>query len=148
MGRSSSAILRRARSRRCRRRCSPNSSAGRRQPKVVAPELCLLLTQSRTGCGLSAASIAAGDATRPPRAVLSCAVAFLDPPYGSGRAAPALSALAAGGWLTPDALVVIEVAAREDLPLSAGFTLMDERVYGAARLVFLRRERDSTGDQR
>jgi len=94
------------------------------------------------------AHIVAGDATRPPRAALSCAVAFLDPPYRSLLAAPALSALAAGGWLTPDALVVIEVAAREDLPLSAGFTLMDERVYGAARLVFLRRERASTGDQR
>jgi len=94
------------------------------------------------------AQIVVGDATRPPRAVLSCAVAFLDPPYRSLLAAPALSALAAGGWLTPDALVVIEVAAREDLPLSAGFTLMDERVSGAARLVFLRRERASTGDQR
>src|SRR2546429_9061094 len=94
------------------------------------------------------AHIVAGDATRPPRAVLSCAVAFLDPPYRSLLAAPALSALAAGGSLTPDALVVIEVAAREDLPLSAGFTLIDERGYGAARLVFLRRERASTGDQR
>ena len=94
------------------------------------------------------AQIIAGDATRPPRAAFACAIAFLDPPYRSLLAAPALSALAAGGWLTPDALVVIEVAAREDLPLSAGFTLMDERVYGAARLVFLRRERASTGDQR
>jgi len=84
--------------------------------------------------------IVAGDATRPPRAALACAVAFLDPPYRSGLAAPALTALAAAGWLTRDALVVIEVAAREDLPPTAGFGLIDERVYGAARLVFLRRE--------
>src|SRR6266568_526527 len=54
------------------------------------------------------AHIVAGDATRPPRAVFACAVAFLDPPYHSGLAAPALSALAAAGWLAPDALVVIE----------------------------------------
>src|SRR5712692_9893484 len=94
------------------------------------------------------AHIAAGDATRPPRAVFACAVAFLDPPYHSGLAAPALGALAAAGWLTPDALVVTEVAAREDLPLPAGFIIMDERTYGAARLVFLRRERAPTGDQR
>ena len=86
------------------------------------------------------AQIVRGDATRPPRATFACAVAFLDPPYGSGLAAPALGALAAAGWLTEDALVVIEVAAREDLPMPAGFTLLDERVYGAARLVFLRRE--------
>src|SRR5947209_2632898 len=59
--------------------------------------------------GTDRAQIGAGDATRPPRAVLSCAVAFLAPPYGSGRAAPALSALAAGGWLTPEAFVAIAV---------------------------------------
>jgi 16S rRNA (guanine966-N2)-methyltransferase len=94
------------------------------------------------------AHIVAGDATRPPRAALACAVAFLDPPYRSGLAAPALGALAAAGWLTPDALVVIEVAAREDLPPTAGFSLIDERIYGAARLVFLRRERAPSGEQR
>ena len=93
------------------------------------------------------AQIVAGDATRPPRAAFACAVAFLDPPYHSGLAGLAVAALAAVGWLTPDALVVIEVAAREELPLPAGFTLMDERVYGAARLVFVRRERAPTGDQ-
>ena len=94
------------------------------------------------------AQIVAGDATRPPRAPLACGVAFLDPPYHSGLAAPALAALAAAGWLTPDALIVIEVAAREDLPPVTGFILIDQRVYGAARLVFLRRERASKGDQR
>ena len=94
------------------------------------------------------AHIITGDATRPPRAVFACALAFLDPPYGSGLAAPALSALAAAGWLAPDALVVIEVAAREELPLPPGFTRIDERAYGAARLVFLRRERAPTGGER
>ena len=91
--------------------------------------------------------IVAGDATRPPRAAFACALAFLDPPYHSGLAASALSALAAAGWLTPDALIVIEVAAREELLLPEGFTFMDERVYGAARIVFLRGERAPTGDR-
>jgi len=80
-----------------------------------------------------------GDATRPPRGMVACAVAFLDPPYGSGLAGPAVTALAAAGWLTADALVVIETAAREEAPPGDGFTLLDDRVYGAARLVFLRR---------
>jgi 16S rRNA (guanine966-N2)-methyltransferase len=92
--------------------------------------------------------IIAGDARRPPRAAFACAVAFLDPPYWSGLAGPALGALATAGWLTADALAIVEVAAREELPLPAGFSIMDERVYGAARLVFLRRERTPTGDQR
>src|SRR3954452_14289167 len=94
------------------------------------------------------AHIVAGDATRPPRAVLVCSVAFLDPPYRSGLAGPALSALAATGWLAPDALAVVEVAAREELPAPAGFAVIDERVYGAARLVFLRYNGAITGGER
>jgi 16S rRNA (guanine966-N2)-methyltransferase len=94
------------------------------------------------------AQIVAGDATRPPRAAFACAVAFLDPPYRSGLAPPALGALAAAGWLSADALVAVEVAAREELPRPDGFIILDERVYGAARLVFLRRERAPTGDPR
>src|SRR5215208_1710821 len=33
------------------------------------------------------AHLVAGDATRPPRAAMRCALAFLDPPYGSGLGA-------------------------------------------------------------
>ena len=91
------------------------------------------------------ARILPGDAIRPPRGEIACAIAFLDPPYASGLAGPALAALTAAGWLAPDGLAVIETAAREKLAPPAGFTLVDERVYGAARLVFLRRER-ATGD--
>jgi 16S rRNA (guanine966-N2)-methyltransferase len=78
-----------------------------------------------------------GDASRPPRAISGCAVAFLDPPYRSGLAAPALAALAAAGWLPPGALAIVELAAREELAPPPGFTILDERKYGAARLVFL-----------
>jgi 16S rRNA (guanine966-N2)-methyltransferase len=91
------------------------------------------------------AHIVPGDATQPLGAGSSCALAFLDPPYHSGLAAPALGALAARGWLAPDALAVVETAAREELAPPAGFILLDERIYGAARLVFLRRQ-DSMGE--
>ena len=80
------------------------------------------------------------DALRPPPAAAPCALAFLDPPYGEDLAAPALAALAEAGWLAPEALVVVEVAARQGLGLPAGFTLLEERRYGAARLAFLRFE--------
>jgi 16S rRNA (guanine966-N2)-methyltransferase len=84
------------------------------------------------------AHVIAGDATRPPRASIACAVAFLDPPYKSGLAAPALAALAQAGWLAPEALIAVETGAREGLAPPAGFVLLDKRVYGAAPLVFLR----------
>lgn len=79
-----------------------------------------------------------GDATRPPRASGACSLAFLDPPYRETAAAPALTALAAAGWLAEDALAVVEIAAAATLAPPPGFTLLDERRYGAARLVFLR----------
>jgi 16S rRNA (guanine966-N2)-methyltransferase len=86
------------------------------------------------------ATLLPGDATRPPRAAAPAALAFLDPPYGEELAAPALAALAAGGWLALGALVIVEVAKRQDLTPPPGFTFLDERRYGAARFVFLRRE--------
>jgi 16S rRNA (guanine966-N2)-methyltransferase len=94
------------------------------------------------------AHVVGGDATRPPRAPFACTLAFLDPPYRSGLAGPALTALAADGWLAPDALAVVEIAAAEEFPSPAGFARLDERIYGAARLVFLRREPAPTGEQR
>jgi 16S rRNA (guanine966-N2)-methyltransferase len=85
-----------------------------------------------------AAAVLPVDARRPPRAGAPCALAFLDPPYGEDLAAPALTALAAAGWLAPGALVVVEVAAKQTLAAPDGLALLDERRYGAARLVFLR----------
>jgi 16S rRNA (guanine966-N2)-methyltransferase len=85
------------------------------------------------------ARIVPGDATRPPRAPSAYALVFLDPPYRSGLAAAALTALDAAGWLAPESLAVVELAAREELVPPIRFFLVDERVYGAARLVFLRR---------
>jgi 16S rRNA (guanine966-N2)-methyltransferase len=63
---------------------------------------------------------------------------FLDPPYRSNLAAPALEGLARGGWLAVGARVVVELAARDDLDPPPGFTLEDERRYGSAKFLFLR----------
>ena len=43
------------------------------------------------------------------------ALAFLDPPYGQGLAAPALASLVEGGWLEPNALCVVEEAAKAEI---------------------------------
>lgn len=62
---------------------------------------------------------------------------FLDPPYGKGLGEAALAKLGAGGWTTPDALIVFECGA-EEAPATLGFDCLDERVYGAAKVLFLR----------
>jgi 16S rRNA (guanine966-N2)-methyltransferase len=65
-------------------------------------------------------------------------LAFLDPPYGRGLPAPALHALASGGWLAPGALVIVEEAADAPVEAPAGFEEIDRRVYGDTRVLFLR----------
>lgn len=82
------------------------------------------------------------DATRlgaPPRlARAPAALAFLDPPYAADVAGAVLDALRAHGWLGPGALAVAEVAAAAPLAPPAGYAIVDERTYGAGRVVFLR----------
>jgi 16S rRNA (guanine966-N2)-methyltransferase len=63
---------------------------------------------------------------------------FLDPPYRKGLAVPALGALRDGGWLTPEALVVVEEAADAELPAPAGYVELERRSYDDTQVVFLR----------
>jgi 16S rRNA (guanine966-N2)-methyltransferase len=63
-------------------------------------------------------------------------LAFLDPPYHQGLATPALAALAAGGWLSPTALAVVEEHAKAEILAPEGLALIDERVYGDTKLAF------------
>lgn len=75
----------------------------------------------------------------PPRAAEApCALAFLDPPYGAGLLVPALQGLGARGWLAEGAVVVAEMGAKESFEPPRGFTLLQERAYGAAKVAFLR----------
>jgi len=65
-------------------------------------------------------------------------LAFLDPPYAKGLGEQALQRLAEGGWLAPEAVVVFERGVSEPPFDVAGFTDLDVRDYGAARVHFLR----------
>ena len=89
-----------------------------------------------------AARIHRRDATdlgpRPASAGAPFDLAFLDPPYAAGLGEHALTALADGGWLNPDALCVLERGAGEPPFTVANFELLDRRVYGAAEVGFLR----------
>ena len=77
------------------------------------------------------------DARHPGPAPWAATLAFLDPPYGSGFATEALAALAAQEWLAPGAVAVVEMAADETWLPPPGFTPLDERRYGKAKLTFL-----------
>ena len=64
---------------------------------------------------------------------------FLDPPYRSEQAVPALTALAHTGWLKSGAIATVELASTEDMLPPPGFTTIDERRYGLAKILILRR---------
>ncbi len=62
---------------------------------------------------------------------------FLDPPYGKGLGEKALTNAASNGWLTPDALIILEEG--QTLSPPAGFQQRDQRRYGGTYLHILER---------
>ncbi len=67
-------------------------------------------------------------------------LAFLDPPYGKGLGEQALARLIEGNWLKPGATVVFERGSDEPEIETSGYARLDARDYGAARVLFLRRD--------
>jgi len=65
-------------------------------------------------------------------------LAFLDPPYGRGLAEAALASARAGGWLTPDALIMVEEAASAGFAAPAGFDELERRRYDDTAVIVLR----------
>jgi 16S rRNA (guanine966-N2)-methyltransferase len=65
-------------------------------------------------------------------------LAFLDPPYGKGLAEQALASARAGGWLVPDALIVVEEAKKSAFAAPKGFSEIERRSYDDTEFVVLR----------
>jgi 16S rRNA (guanine966-N2)-methyltransferase len=61
---------------------------------------------------------------------------FCDPPYGRELAGPALASCADGGWLKPDALVIVEENASATLNWPTGFKDLERRTYGDTQVAF------------
>ena len=63
------------------------------------------------------------------------------PVVGSGEvdvAAAALAALASRGWIGDGAVCIVELAINDGITLPTGFTLLDDRRYGKARLLVVK----------
>jgi 16S rRNA (guanine966-N2)-methyltransferase len=63
---------------------------------------------------------------------------FLDPPYAKKLAEKALASLRDGGWLTSDALLVVEEAKAAEFAVPDGFAELERRVYDDTEFVFLK----------
>jgi 16S rRNA (guanine966-N2)-methyltransferase len=79
------------------------------------------------------------DATRlgPVHPVEPFSLVFLDPPYGRNLAELALVSAHTGGWLLPDALVVVEEAT-DAFKTPDGFEELERRPYDDSELTILR----------
>jgi 16S rRNA (guanine966-N2)-methyltransferase len=64
---------------------------------------------------------------------------FLDPPYGKGLAEAALLSARTGGWLMPDALVVVEES-KGAFVTPEGFEEIERRDYDDTEIVILKRQ--------
>jgi 16S rRNA (guanine966-N2)-methyltransferase len=73
-----------------------------------------------------------------PNPLAPFSLAFLDPPYGQGLATAALDSARAGGWLTPDALIVVEEATKAQFTAPEGFSEIYRRRYDDTEFSFLR----------
>ncbi len=99
-----------------------------------------LLRDNVTTLGLGGtARIFRRDATKlgPVHPLEPFSLGFLDPPYGQGLAEKALASARTGGWLVPDALIVVEEATEANFVVPEGFAEAERRRYDDTEFIFL-----------
>ena len=100
-----------------------------------------LLRENVEALGVAAVTrIFRRDATRlgPAHPLAPFSLLLLDPPYGKGLAEKALVAAREGGWLTAEALIVVEDAADAGFKAPEHFEEIERRKYDDTEFVFLR----------
>jgi 16S rRNA (guanine966-N2)-methyltransferase len=101
-----------------------------------------LLRQNVEALGVAAVTkIFRRDATKlgPAHPVEPFSLVFLDPPYGKGLAEKALVSAHEGGWLTDDALIVVEEAAEASFKAPENFEDLERRKYDDTEFAVLRK---------
>jgi len=78
------------------------------------------------------------DATQLPSAAHAADLIFLDPPYGQGLGAKAITSALKSGWIAPEATIVWEESTPQ--PPLPGFALVDQRRYGATHITILEKQ--------
>ena len=80
------------------------------------------------------------DATKlgPAHPIEPFSLVFLDPPYGQNLAETGLASARQGGWLSPEAFIVVEEATKARFVAPDGFSELERRAYDDSEFVFLR----------
>ena len=76
------------------------------------------------------------DATKLPSAREKFDIVFMDAPYKKGLSEKAIESLIQNGWLKENALLIVEMEKKENIETT--LEVIDERIYGVAKFLFLR----------
>ena len=116
-------------------------SRGAREATFV--DIDLGLTKKNVAlCEADAVQYRAGDARRLKAADGVYEIVFMDAPYEQGLSEPTLQRLETMGYIGKATLVIVETARAEDLAVTAGLQVVEERIYGAAKFWFLQPTED------
>jgi 16S rRNA (guanine966-N2)-methyltransferase len=80
------------------------------------------------------------DATKlgPAHPIEPFSLVFLDPPYGKELAEKALASARDGGWLVPEALIIVEEAEKSAFAAPEGFAEVERRGYDDTEFIVLK----------
>ncbi|USG62136.1 16S rRNA (guanine(966)-N(2))-methyltransferase RsmD [Sneathiella marina] len=84
------------------------------------------------------ADILQRDGTDPGQPGTPYDLVLMDPPYNQNLAGPCVRSLLTNNWLQDGAVLAIELAAKEKYTPPDEFSVLKDRKYGAARLIFLK----------
>lgn len=92
--------------------------------------------------GVKNASFMERDARKLPFSLKKFDLVFMDAPYNKDLSYPVLECLLRQGYLSDDAIIIVELARDEELKLTECFEVLDTRIYGAAKVLILSINRD------
>ena len=115
-------------------------AASRGAKNVTFVDIDLNLTEKNAKlCGFENIDFIKRDARLLPPAKRQYNLIFMDAPYNLGLSTPTLENLLQQGYSAPDALIIVETAKDEELTIPENLKLFDERIYGAAKFRFLKK---------
>lgn len=88
-------------------------------------------------CGFTNVSFKKCDARKLPQSPTTFDIVFMDAPYKQDLSLPVLENLLAKNYLSPSTLIIVELAKDESISLPSSFSLIDERIYGISKVLFL-----------
>ena len=77
------------------------------------------------------------EASKLPRITDICNMIFIDPPYDMKGIEKILDSLITSNWIDTHSIICVELSKKVDLAISDKWNVIDQRIYGNTKLIFL-----------